>query len=388
MNAWVTLITFYVLVQNFGLAACVSWLGRERGLRWTTVASFSWATLMFGLFILQAVQPSHLQSFFDAAYFLFAIEMAWNVLLIQVVFPLILLVVIVARWRKSRRRNLPEPEGISRRRFLYLVGCGAVPATAIAMGVHGGMTRFDLRRRDFTIPIAGLPAEMEGFTIAHVSDLHSGLFVGERRLKIITDATNDLKADMIALTGDLINREMTEFPAALAAIQRMKAPLGVFVCEGNHDVIPGPGLVVNACAENHLSVLYNNCLGLRVRGHRLLLGGISWELTHLMAAHPDMVTKLFPARQPGDIRILFAHHPHLFDIAQSADLVLSGHTHGGQIMFGENEGLGRIRFKYCSGLFQRDTTSLVVSNGAGDWFPCRIGAPAEVGLIRLTRANT
>ncbi len=89
----------------------------------------------------------------------------------------------------------------------------------------------------------------------------------------------------------------------------------------------------------------------------------------------------------GDVRILLAHHPHLFDIAESVDLVLAGHTHGGQIMVGP-VGFGPVFFKYWSGLYQRGTTSMVVSNGCGDWFPCRIGAPAEIGLLRLTAAKT
>ena len=95
-----------------------------------------------------------------------------------------------------------------------------------------------------------------------------------------------------------------------------------------------------------------------------------------------MVGDLFPPRQEGDTRILLAHHPHLFDIAQEADLMLSGHTHGGQIMFGDI-GLGRLRFRYWSGLYQRANTTMIVSNGCGDWFPCRIGAPAEIARVRL-----
>ncbi len=109
-------------------------------------------------------------------------------------------------------------------------------------------------------------------------------------------------------------------------------------------------------------------------------------MTHATPDNPHLVGALYPARQPGDVRLLLAHHPNLFDDAVETDLVLSGHTHGGQIMCGP-VGLGPLFFKYWSGLYQREKTALVVSNGAGDWFPCRIGAPAEIGLLRLTSAS-
>lgn len=253
------------------------------------------------------------------------------------------------------------------------------------MGVHGALSCDDMQVREFHIPIANLPPELEGFTIAHVSDLHSGLFVGPARLKIISDATNDLKANLVTITGDIINREMVEFPAALAAMQRIESRYGMYLCEGNHDVIPGGCVLAEACIRNQLPMLYNTCTAIPFPGGRLLLGGLSWMRYFQMDSRPGMVGNLFPPRQEGDVRILLAHHPDLFDIAQDSDLVLSGHTHGGQIMFGDI-GLGRLRFKYWSGLYQRGNTSMIVSNGCGDWFPCRIGAPAEIGLVRLTKA--
>jgi len=203
----------------------------------------------------------------------------------------------------------------------------------------------------------------------------------------MSDATNDLKADLIAITGDIINREIHELPDALTAMQRLESKHGIYLCEGNHDVIAGDGVVAMACTENHLPMIYNSCMSIPIRGQRLVLGGLSWDSAYIYQDQPDLVSSLFPERQPGDVRILLAHHPHLFDIADSADLVLSGHTHGGQIMFGD-VGLGRLRFKYCSGRFQRNDTTMIVSNGCGDWFPCRIGAPAEIGLLRLTAAKT
>ena len=248
------------------------------------------------------------------------------------------------------------------------------------------MTRDDLRVRQFDMPIANLPPELEGFTIAHVSDLHSGALCRPQASgRIIRDATNDLKADLVTVTGDIINREMEEFPAALEAIQRMESRYGTYLCEGNHDVVPGPGLVVEACAQNNLPMLYNSCVAIPVRGKRLIIAGLPW-MRHGFEGKPELVRNLYPARQEGDVRILLAHHPHLLDVADDADLVLSGHTHGGQIMIGDNVGLGPVFFKYWSGLYQRSNTSMIVSNGCGDWFPCRIGALAEIGLLRLTKA--
>jgi predicted MPP superfamily phosphohydrolase len=389
MHFWISAISAYVVAQNFGYAALQIWLLRRRRPwpRWMGITVFLWAFLMSGFFLLEVFEPSAWKTFMrDWLYLPMAVEMVWNVLFLQVLFPGMILVVLIVRLCSPiQRPRSMAPEGISRRKFLYLLGYGAVPATALGMGVHGVLTREDLRVREFQIPIAGLPPELEGFTIAHVSDLHSGLFVGPARLKIMSDMTNDLKADLVTITGDIINREMSEFPSALAAIQRIEAPYGMYLCEGNHDVIPGNGLIVAACAKHRLPMLYNACATLPVRGRRLLIGGLPW-MAHGFEGRPEIVSNLFPPRMEGDVRILLAHHPHLFDVAESSDLLLSGHTHGGQIMFGKDIGLGRLRFKYCSGRYQRGNTTMIVSNGCGDWFPCRIGAPAEVGLLRLTKA--
>ena len=274
-------ISIYVVVQNFGYAACQAWLLRRRqpAPRWIGFAIYSWAFLMSGLFLLEAWEPSAWKAFMrEWLYFPMAVEMVWNVLFLQALLPAMILAVLIARlWKPARRAQQPMSDnGISRRKFIYLLGYGALPATSIAMGVHGELTRDDLQVRDFLIPIANLPPELKGFTIAHVSDLHSGLFVGPERLKIMTDATNDLKADLVAITGDIINREMSEFPAALAAIRRIESPFGTYLCEGNHDTIPGPCMVLQACRRSGLRMIYNTCATVPVRGRRLLLGGLAW----------------------------------------------------------------------------------------------------------------
>jgi hypothetical protein len=391
MSPWFIVIVAYIIAENFGYAALQIWLLRQRQ-PWPKslgTALILWTFLMCGLFLLEVSAPASWKPFMrDWLYFPMAVQMVWNVLLLQALFPAMILVVLLVRMRNRIWPPQPiSPSGMSRRRFLYLVSYGALPATSIGMGVHGALTRDDLQVRQFQIPIANLPAELEGFSIAHVSDLHSGLFVGPERLKNISDATNDLKADMVAVTGDIINRAMDEFPDALACIQRMESPYGTYLCEGNHDAMAGPGVLVTACEQNGLRMLFNSCTVLNVRGQSILLGGLAWSKVFKMEIDRGMVGNLFFPHQENDARILLAHHPDLFDISQGADLVLSGHTHGGQIMFSDNFGLGRIRFRYCSGRFQRGNTTMIVSNGCGDWFPCRIGAPAEVALLRLTRAK-
>ncbi len=103
-----------------------------------------------------------------------AVEMVWNLLLLQIFFPVTILTVLIVRLRNYYWRPPTDLDsGMSRRQFLYLLSYGAVPATAVGMGLHGALTRTDLQVRQFQIPILNLPTELEGFTIAHVSDLHS-----------------------------------------------------------------------------------------------------------------------------------------------------------------------------------------------------------------------
>ena len=388
MISRIALITAFFVIMNCGYAALQVWLLRRRTPwpKFIGVAVWLWALLMNGLFLLQVFEPESWKPFLRRwLYFPLSVEMVWNLLMLEALVPgMICAVLIIRRRRPIAPSRSATSDEISRRKFIYLLSYGAAPTLAIGMGVHGALTRDDLRVRHFEIPIADLPPELEGFTIAHVSDFHSGVFVGPARLKIISAAANDLKADLVAITGDIINQEMGEFPAALAAMQGIESRYGAWLCEGNHDVFPGRGIMVEACAKNNLPMLYNSGTIIPVRGRRLLIGGLPWMRSGF-EGQPELVSRLYPTRQEGDVRILLAHHPHLFDIADSVDLVLTGHTHGGQIMTGPI-GFGPLFFKYWSGLYQRGATSLVVSNGCGDWFPCRIGAPAEIGLLHLTKA--
>jgi predicted MPP superfamily phosphohydrolase len=380
-------VTLFTLV-NFGLAGTVLHLLRRRRPwpRRLGLAVVIWATLMVALLYIQGFSPSSWRPFLrEWLYFPLSVEMVWNLLFVQVLFlGVILVALVMGRVRKVDPAATPAPQDLSRRKFIYLAACGAVPVTAVAMGVHGTATRDDLRVRELTVPLPNLPPEFEGFTIAHVSDLHSGIFCGPRRLQKIGAAANDLRADLIVVTGDIINSNITEFNDAAAVIRRLESPHGVYLCEGNHDLFAGENVFMTACAEAGFKLLRESSAILPVNGRRLVLGALPWYSRGFHGDDAD-VDRLFPDRREGDLRIVLAHHPNLFHHVGGADLMLSGHTHGGQLMVGD-VGFGPLFFDYWSGLYQRGNSRLVVSNGAGDWFPCRIGAPAEVGRLRLSRA--
>jgi predicted MPP superfamily phosphohydrolase len=162
------------------------------------------------------------------------------------------------------------------------------------------------------------------------------------------------------------------------------------MCEGNHDLFDDRLGFERGVKDAGVPLLLNESEILRVRGHKVQLLGIKWGGISAdrrdagIAAHVNAVAEL---RDDDALPILLAHHPHAFEAAaaRGIPLTLAGHTHGGQLMLGEL-GAGPILFKYWSGLYRDLGASLVVSNGVGNWFPLRIGAPAEILHLKLRRA--
>ena len=121
-----------------------------------------------------------------------------------------------------------------------------------------------------------------------------------------------------------------------------------------------------------------------LRGTLVQLLGLTWRQGGDMGVNGAM-SRLLPQRHPDAFQILLAHHPHAFDPAAAAGipLVLSGHTHGGQLMLNERLGAGPAMFRYWSGLYRKPGSALFVSNGVGNWFPLRFHAPAEIAKFTL-----
>jgi predicted MPP superfamily phosphohydrolase len=243
---------------------------------------------------------------------------------------------------------------------------------------------FRVRRLEVALPT--LPPALDGMTLVNVSDVHVGRFTHGPVLGRIADAANDLGGDLIVLTGDLIDSRIADLPAGLELVKRLDAPAGVWMCEGNHDLFDGRAAFEDRVRAAGVPLLLNEVATTTVRGHPVQLLGVRWE-SGPNANAAVTVRAVAALRDRATFPILLAHHPHAFDAAVAAGLplTLSGHTHGGQLMLTEGLGAGPVMFRYWSGLYRRDNSALVVSNGVGNWFPLRTNAPAEIVHLTLRR---
>lgn len=292
-----------------------------------------------------------------------------------------------ARLLRPAQAAIPPEGSITRRSFLA-AGVATAPALIGLGATTAGLQQVrEFRTRKLTVSIPQLPPALEGFTITHLSDLHVGRFTYGRVLEEIVESTNGLGSDLVVFTGDLINFAMDDLPAGLDVLTSVKARHGVYVCEGNHDLFEdAPRFRREVSAR--VPFLHNESAQFTVGGQAVDLLGLRWGSARrgsdgvFATATQELLTK----RRPEAFPILLAHHPHAWDAAEGVPLTLAGHTHGGQLMLTPEIGFGPLMFRYWSGLYQRDGRSLVVSNGAGNWFPIRTAAPAEIVQVTLRGA--
>ncbi|MFA7237202.1 MAG: metallophosphoesterase [Phycisphaeraceae bacterium] len=240
------------------------------------------------------------------------------------------------------------------------------------------------------LKLAGLPAELAGLRIAHLSDLHVGSLLTPDHLPAIVRQVNALEPDIIAVTGDLMDTDNHYLHPLLEALLQLRAPLGIYSVLGNHDYRDAAPEIVHGFRMADMKMLVDQHVMVQASGRAVAVAGIDWaESDDDLAGH---VRKTCAKIQGDDLRILLAHHPHALDAAADAHvhLVLSGHTHGGQFIFRksrthqrESVGLGNLKWRYPQGHYQRGDTHLFVTNGLGGSFPLRFRCPAEITLLEL-----
>lgn len=252
---------------------------------------------------------------------------------------------------------------------------------------------FVARRRpgivEIKIPVIDLPRALHGFSIAQISDVHVGSTIKRGFVEGVVRRVNELNADMIAVTGDLVDGSVAQLSAHTAPLAGLTARHGAYFVTGNHEYYSGEPAWTEEIRRLGLRVLKNEHVVLRHDGASLVLAGV----TDLSAHHFDPAQRSDPAAAlrgaPADAgaKILLAHQPSSAMAAASAgfDVQISGHTHGGQ--FWPWNLFVHFFQPFSRGLYRLKNLWIYVSRGTGYWGPPnRFGVPSEITRIRLVPA--
>lgn len=258
--------------------------------------------------------------------------------------------------------------------------------------ISGGIGIAQARRLaevvEVDVPIGELPADLEGYRIVQISDIHVGLTIQRDYIKPIVEKVNSLDADLVAVTGDLVDGYVSQLSDQVAPIGELRGKDGVYFVTGNHEYYWGVEDWIEFVKKLGLTV-FNNQHRTILRGNsRLLVAGVTdYNADRILPAHASSPEKALQNAPRSDFKLLLAHQPKSIMAAtqHGFDLQISGHTHGGQL-FPWTIAVGLVH-PYAPGLSRVDRTWLYVSRGTGYWGPpMRIGAPSEITLLRLTRA--
>jgi uncharacterized protein len=243
--------------------------------------------------------------------------------------------------------------------------------------------------RHVDVPIAGLPSGLHGFSIVQISDVHVGATIKQGYVSRIVDAVNALDADMIAVTGDLVDGSVGRLALHTQPLGRLSARHGAFFVTGNHEYYSGAQAWVVELRRLGLRVLLNEHIVLEHGGEAVVIAGVTdYSAHHFDPAHrSDPAAAIAGAPGRAAVRLLLAHQPRSAFAAAKAgfDIQLSGHTHGGQF-FPWNL-VVKLLQPFTAGLHRLDHLWIYVSRGTGYWGPPkRFGAPSEITRLRLVPA--
>ena len=256
-----------------------------------------------------------------------------------------------------------------------VAGAAGVAVGGVAYGY--AYERHAIRTVRATLPVSGLPPALEGFTIGLITDLHHGPFVTAEQVSEAADLVAAVAPDLVVLGGDYVTQQDVRYAGPCAeALGRVTAPHGVFAVLGNHD---DELHVPAALARQRFAVLKDAATTLRIRNEPLRLAGLRFWTRRMS----DIIPVLKPS---AATTILLAHDPRRLReaAALAVPAVVSGHTHGGQVVIPGWGSLAARRFPVIAGLGRLDDTRLFVSRGVGTvYVPIRLNCPPEVCILRL-----
>ena len=278
------------------------------------------------------------------------------------------------------------PNSFTRRDVLR----GLVAAPLLAVSATAAYARlvepYNYWISETDIFIRDLPQAFEGFHITQLTDIHHSRILGIAEVRRVVSLAQQTKPDMFVLTGDYSTSYRRYIEPCAEALAALSAPEGVWAVLGNHDHYTDPELTTRALQRQHIAVLNNANTTLQRGSDAIQLSGIddwTWNGT-------DWV-KAFSGLKTNTVTILLSHQPTVLDFeqAKNVSLILSGHTHGGQLNFpllGAPASLFTKDLRYSRGLFRRGDTQLYVSTGTGViGLPLRLGVRPEIAVLRLRR---
>jgi predicted MPP superfamily phosphohydrolase len=295
----------------------------------------------------------------------------------------------------------------SRRTFFQYAAvlAGGFPFLAATYGFAAGRLRYTIERVD--VPVANLPPELDGLRIAQLSDIHIGDYMPPREIARAVAMANDLQPDISFVTGDFVSSVGDPLDACITELSRLRAPLGVWGCNGNHEIYAGvEDETERLFREKGMRLLRASNSVVEHNGGRFNLLGVDYQRDHMVSGERTgpMLREIEHLIRRDMPNVLLSHNPNSFHRAAELgiELSLAGHTHGGQVKFeivDHSVSPARLITPFVAGLYRLPMSNghaggnglqkaaLYVNRGLGTFgFPVRLGVPPEITLLTLRRA--
>ena len=350
----VLLATSALLLPLSLVGGKLRWPGARTALAWTGMLAMGWFSSLFVLTVLR------------------------DVLLLA----LAALVALVARLP-----GVLAPEWITQITQATAWAVLAAAATVTVLGAWNARRTAAVVRVD--VPVTDLPEALHGFTIVQISDIHVGPTIRGEYVQAIVDRVNRLEADMVAVTGDLVDGSVGELAGNVAPLAALRSRHGTFFVTGNHEYYSGADAWITELQRLNVRVLLNEHVVLRHGGSDVVVAGVTDHSAHHfdIAHRSDPAASVHGAPLGAALRLLLAHQPRSATAALGLGfhLQLSGHTHGGQ--FWPWNHFVRLQQPFTAGLHRLQDLWIYTSRGTGYWGPPkRFGAPSEITCLRMVRA--
>ncbi|HTS65486.1 MAG TPA: metallophosphoesterase [Candidatus Acidoferrales bacterium] len=291
---------------------------------------------------------------------------------------------------RALHRHLGAETNPGRRRVLNAAGNAILASPFGVIGYGALVQRTDFRVREIDIALPGLPHDLDGLRLLQLSDIHLSAFLSEAELARVIDASNELRANLAFITGDLISGHSDPLDACIRQVARVKSDAGILGCMGNHErYIKAEDYTQRAAAKLGIRFLRREACQVRFGSATLNIAGSDFEShrnrKNYLAGMESLV-------QPGAVNLLLQHSPDVFPAAAAKgyNFLLAGHTHGGQVtveILDQSINPARFFTPYVYGLYRIGASSAYVTRGIGTiGIPARIGAPPEISLLRLRKA--